>query len=354
MVAGYVGNLLHDLSELILNGLHLWGFFQERICVANHFASICLTESSLASLRYLMHAGRSKFFGDLNMSGNQIHRSIVVEDDFVNVFDPFDRFGGLPDPLYYILAGRFPEERGYRLPAMVNAQVQQPCRYKGADVTVQLRTMIMVARYQTSYHGKGNHRLNSVVEGIDQNGMGVNPFSEIASELPNPLLYENGGKEYPRQGRPIVDGMGFENLMNRSLADLYPGNKEEHRHDEGSHMFHPTVSEGCFCCGRPGRHPETDHQNNGVSKVGKEMKSIRHDRYRSGLQSKDHFHDEQRECGNDGKPPGEQPMSNPDPFVVSIVEVLYEPLAESPVGRFEDFHPQPSFHGAGRLIPLKN
>jgi hypothetical protein len=103
-------------------------------------------------------------------------------------------------------------------------------------------------------------------------------------------------------------------------------------------MFHATVSKGRFRRGGTGRHPETDYQDNGIGEVGEQVESIRHDRYRPGHQPEDHFQDEQRDGGKDGDPSGQQPVSNANPFVINILEIVYKPIAEGMVGSFKDSH----------------
>jgi hypothetical protein len=63
-------------------------------------------------------------------------------------------------------------------------------------------------------------------------------------------------------------------------------------------MFHPSVSEWGFRGGWTGGYFEADYQDNGIDQVRKEMEGISSDRNRACLETKDHFHDEQNQDGD--------------------------------------------------------
>lgn len=128
------------------------------------------------------------------MKGNEIHGSIVVYNNLVDIFNSINGFSDISDLVRHVPAGSLSEDRDYRITTMVIAQVQQPCRYQNADLAVNLRNMEMPSRYQTTYYGQGDRRLNMMVKTAGQNGVGVNPFSQKPDELAYQLFYQDRSK----------------------------------------------------------------------------------------------------------------------------------------------------------------
>ncbi len=151
-----------------------------------------------------------------------------------------------------------------------------------------------MARNESRDDSQGHRRLDPVMEGVDEIGMGMDPFAQVPDETGEPLLDEDRQEKDPGKKGPVVDRGGMKGLVEGPLGDLDPRNEEEDGHDERGHVLHPSVAEGGFRRGRPGGHPEAENEYGRIGQMRKEMEGVGEDGNGTGEEGEDDLENNRR------------------------------------------------------------
>jgi hypothetical protein len=152
------------------------------------------------------------------------------------------------------------------------------------------------------------------------------------------LFDDDRGQQNPRKGIPVMDFVGFEDLVQGVFADLDSGDKKKDGHDQGSDMLHPAMSVGSFGRCRACGHAETHHQDHRIRHMREEMKGIGDDRDGICPNSQPDLYDEQRQHGCDGKPSCHDAMFRPDLIVENVVEIFDESRGDGAIDFLLNLH----------------